>query len=176
MAAYAQGDTNIREVYNGSFQQIDSREDNYEQFASGSIFALASYLHPLMGFITSLAGLFPYPVEQYGWVSAVTTNSYFYTNVWYEVYDIYGFIPMVITESRDTDVNYSQKVINKLNGYTSTKDKTFNGIYYEYSQNFGYHSVNLAQAVSMYNAGLRTTEVYQYWSGRVVDYTYLLPR
>ena len=175
VAAYAQGDTNIREVTNNSFQTIDSLEDNYEQFASGFIFALAGYSHPVSGFITALAGLFPYPVEQYGWVLATTTNQYYYTNVWYEVYDIYGFIPMVITESRQTNVNYNQKVVNKLNGYPTTKDKWFTGIYYEYSYNFGYHSLNLAQAVNMYNAGLRTTEVYQYWTGGVVDNTYLLP-
>lgn len=136
---------------------------------------LIGYTHPLAGFVTALQSLFPYSPQEYGWVSSKTTNQYYYTNVWHEVYDIVGFIPMVITESRRTNVNYSQDVINRYTGKSTSNHKWYQGVYYEYSIYYGQLTRNLNQATSMYNAGLRNPEVYHYSTGLVINNTSILP-
>lgn len=171
----SQGDTRVRQVIEGSTQQIDSLSDDIEQFLQGSIMVLIGYSHPVMGFVTSLAGLFPYPQEEYGMVNAEVTNQYYYTNVWHEVYDLVGFIPMVITESRRTNVKYEQNIINKYTGASHTEYKWYQGVYYEYSMYYGQLTRNLEEASNMYNAGLRNPEVYRYDTGRVIDNTSILP-
>lgn len=175
VASNVSGDTRVREVNEGSTQQIDSLSDDFDQFIDGVIMALVGYTHPVMGFVADLAGLFPYPTEQYGWVSAEVTNQYYYTNVWHEVFDFVGFIPMVITESRRTNVKYEQNVINKNTGKSSTQYKWYQAVYYEYSIYYGQLTRNLTEALNMYNAGLRNPEVYRYYTGRVIDNTDILP-
>jgi hypothetical protein len=173
--AASQGDTRIREVTESSTQVIDSLADDFDQFITGSIFVLASYAHPVGGFVSSLATLFPYNQEEYGWVRAEVLNAYYYTNVWHEVYDIVGYIPMVITESRRTNVKYEQNVTNKYTGASDTEYKWYQAVYYEYSMYYGELTRNLNEAENRYNAGLRNPQIYRYYTGTVIDNTSKLP-
>lgn len=175
VAAYAQGDTRLRIVNQGGTQVVGSLSDYFNQFFVGSITALVGYSHPVGGFLTAIIGLFPFSPEEYGWISATTTNQYYYTNNWYEVYDFVGFIPMVITESRRTNVIYDQKVLNKYTGDSESRSATYQGVYYEYSVYYDNYSYCFTSAINMYNAGLRNPDVWQYYTGSVTDRTYLLP-
>jgi len=175
LLAYIQGDTRVRQVTAGSSQKVGSLSDNYNQFIQGSIMALIGYSHPVFGFVTAMSGLFPYSPEQYGKVSAEVLNTYAYTNVWHEVYDLVGFVPMVITESRRTNVTYTQSVVNKNTGKTTTNHTDYQGVKYEYSIYYGQLTRNLTQALNMYNAGLRNPEVYYYYTGTVIDNSHVLP-
>lgn len=169
------GDIRIRQINESTSREIDSINDMYENLAQVSILALVGYAHPVIGFITSLASTIPYSPEVYGWIVSKTTNFYYYTNVWHEVYDFVGYVPMVITESRRTNVKYAQDVTNKNTGETTGTSDFYQAVYYEYSMFYGKLTRNLEEAEARYNAGLKTPNIYRYYSGLVIDNTNILP-
>ncbi len=171
-----QGDTRLREIYDISGSvSIDTKSGLYESIITQSILVIIGLSHPVGNFISSLASAIPFPTSYYGNVVITTVNSYYDTIVYHEVYDMVGFIPMVITESRRTNMTVHEDVTHKDTGANGTTSKLYNGLKYQYSLYWNELTRNLNEAVARYNAGFRNPKKYSYNTGLVIDNSAMLP-
>lgn len=176
-AAKAALKTRAREVKEySSRQNVDKVSNTVQNLVSYSIGILVGKTHPVIAFIYETSNIFAIPKEDIGNTRTETFNYYIYTNVWHEVYSTYGYIPMVINESRRTNLDVYTAITNKRNNTTKSRTKTYNNIYIEYSLYYGKIVRNLQEAENRYNAGLRDPEIYRYNSGSVSNNTSILPR
>lgn len=169
--------TRAREVKEySSREQVDQVADTAKNLVTYVIGILAEKAHPAIAFINNVGSIFGIKKEDMGDTRIVTYNYYIYNNVWHEVNSTYGYIPMVITQSRRTNLDVYTAITNKKNNRTESTTQAYNNVCNEYSMYYGNIVRNLQEAENRYNAGLRDPEIYNYNSGTIVHNLVTLPK
>lgn len=170
-------DVRLREVVESDYRiKVDSKSGIYSVLASTTAIVLIGLKFTLAAAILSFADALYIPYDNIGYTTVDIWNYYRPVSVWHEVYDVVGYIPMVIIETRRTNVKYEYTMVDEDTSQLSASSSVYNGVMYEYGLYFNELTRNLNEAAARYNAGLRNPQIYLYNTGLVIDNSSMLPQ
>jgi len=135
--------------------EIARQSSVYVNLAGRLILVMTGIKWPIISFVDALVGSMSFPTAVYGNVVAITLNAHVRFSHWYEVRNATGnWSPYVVTESRMTNVVFSQHVTRSVAPWdTVTAHSTHNDARREHSPRWGADVLNFQDAELRHQLG-----------------------